>query len=672
MTLLRLALLSAVFGLTVVAGPDPREFFARAHMLDEQNQNLEEAIRLYGRVAQLTGAPKSLAAEARYRQGLVYQRLGRNAEAEHAFRLLIRDFPDQGRLVAMARAKLPRSAPRVEMGNHRVWFGPEIDDSGSPSPDGRWLSFTDWATGDLAIRSLETQETRHITHKGLPWRDSSSYASWSIYSPDGERLAYTWIDGDGTGELRIVSTRTAQSHTVYRPAAGQFVRAEDWAPDGKSLVAEVGRGDTGEIILVSLTDGHTRTLPSFPHCFLCDRILFSSDSRFVFYDSAGEHGGILVISLSGNRTERLLQHPARESLIGRSPDGKLLFASDRSGRRRLWSVAVQNGKAVSDPKPVWPETDVPNPLGITRDGSLYYSVSTDQTEIYLASVDLARGEVTAAPKPISNRYVGTKRSFAWSPDGKLLAYLAVAGVPRVVILNLESGDEHEILPQHASLLRILQWSPDQNVIFIQGRAENGPFGVYALSLAGGEVTLVAQGISDRPVWSPDGRTIYYGGPAIFAREAGTRATATLYRGPDPGTTRNPGVAVSPDGKQLLIQLENDPRGWNRLALLPASGGEPRTLITFKDLLGGMSLNWTPDGQRILYSLHSGNHAEIWITDLRSGGKPQRIGIGATGRLPIARLSPDGKRLAYMVNRVGDEVWVMEHFLEPAITRKKRG
>ena len=41
------------------------------------------------------------------------------------------------------------------------------DWSGSPSPDGRFLSMADWSSGDLAIYDFETQEQRRLTKTGF-------------------------------------------------------------------------------------------------------------------------------------------------------------------------------------------------------------------------------------------------------------------------------------------------------------------------------------------------------------------------------------------------------------------------------------------------------------------------------------------------------------------------
>ena len=147
------------------ADPDIRELFERARMLAEQNQNLTEAIRLYGQVVQLARAQRALAAQAQYRQGLLYQRLGRKAEAERALRTVIRDFADQAAVVRLARARLPSGGPAPEMRARRVWAGDDIDTLGSPSPDGRLFSFTDPATGNLSVHDLATGENRPLIRR---------------------------------------------------------------------------------------------------------------------------------------------------------------------------------------------------------------------------------------------------------------------------------------------------------------------------------------------------------------------------------------------------------------------------------------------------------------------------------------------------------------------------
>ena len=65
----------------------------------------------------------------------------------------------------------------------RVWAGPEVNADGAPSWDGRYLSFTDRNTGNIALRDLATGETRDLTKNA----DSRQYPARSLISPDGKQ-----------------------------------------------------------------------------------------------------------------------------------------------------------------------------------------------------------------------------------------------------------------------------------------------------------------------------------------------------------------------------------------------------------------------------------------------------------------------------------------------------
>src|SRR5258708_2143126 len=193
-----LLLLSA---LAYCGDADPGALLQRARLLAEKNQNLTEAVRLYGEVIRLAQAQHSLAARARYEQGLLYLRLGKGVDAQAAFRAVVRDFPLQTAVAAMARARLP--AEKLEIAMRRVWSGEEADPHGLVSPDGRFLSFVDWSTGDLAIRTLNSGQNRRVTRKGKSWANSSAGALESVFSPDGRHLAYSWLDEQGHKEIRV-------------------------------------------------------------------------------------------------------------------------------------------------------------------------------------------------------------------------------------------------------------------------------------------------------------------------------------------------------------------------------------------------------------------------------------------------------------------------------------
>jgi hypothetical protein len=103
--------------------------------------------------------------------------------------------------------------------------------------------------------------------------------------------------------------------------------------------------------------------------------------------------------------------------------------SDRSGTPGLWSVRISDGKPVGDPELLKVDFSNADPKVFSRDGSLYYEVRLDQTDIYLAGLDPATGKLTSEPQRVNQRAVGNSWGrIAWLPDGK----------------SFSTGDEREI------------------------------------------------------------------------------------------------------------------------------------------------------------------------------------------------------------------------------------
>ena len=87
----------------------------------------------------------------------------------------------------------------------------------APSPDGRYLAFGDWqnSSGDLALRDLDTGETRQLTN-------DSGESSWlglvqeAVFSADGSKIAYSWLTEDELWELRVVDVDGSEPRVLYR------------------------------------------------------------------------------------------------------------------------------------------------------------------------------------------------------------------------------------------------------------------------------------------------------------------------------------------------------------------------------------------------------------------------------------------------------------------------
>src|SRR5262250_2016647 len=139
-----------------------------AHQKQLVEGQLDEAIQLYKRIVQEHSGNHAVAAKALLEMGQCYEKLG-NTEARKAYEHVLRDYADQNEAAAQARARLAAISGKVASGSsemvvRRVWAGPDVNGQGSVSPDGRYLSYADPTTGNLALRDLLTGKMRYLTN----------------------------------------------------------------------------------------------------------------------------------------------------------------------------------------------------------------------------------------------------------------------------------------------------------------------------------------------------------------------------------------------------------------------------------------------------------------------------------------------------------------------------
>ncbi len=68
---------------------------------------------------------------------------------------------------------------------------------GHVSLDGRYITFVDWSTGNIAVHESETGEYRLLTHKGS-WLDSDEYAQSPRIVFDSRAVACGTCDSCGS------------------------------------------------------------------------------------------------------------------------------------------------------------------------------------------------------------------------------------------------------------------------------------------------------------------------------------------------------------------------------------------------------------------------------------------------------------------------------------------
>ncbi|MDA1277704.1 MAG: tetratricopeptide repeat protein [Verrucomicrobia bacterium] len=419
-----LCMLWAVVPIDATAAESISVLLQKGIYAEETEGNLDAAIKIYEGIVAESEANRALVAQAQYRLGICQLKKGKKNEAEVAFRKIIEQFSDQAEPSAIAREKLNELGKAANSIVVRKLTAPESEPGHCVSLDGRLLSFTDWETGDLAVRELSTGQDRRLTNKGS-WKESSEFAETSVFSPDGKQLAYGWYPKDGKIEVRLISLDDPNPRVMM---TNEWVRPEAWSPDGTSIaVATDILKEASSIRLISPSDGSVKTVKSLPFRQI-DRISFSWDSRYLAYSYANEENpesDVYVVDLSTGTEHSVVEHPADDKLIGWTPGASsLLFRSDRNGSMDIWEVDVRDGKSNGEPVLLKSSIGEVSALGISQTGAFYYGISSGGLDLFRAQLDLDSGKLLGKTRSVSHppSAVGVMRA-SLSPSGRYCAYL---------------------------------------------------------------------------------------------------------------------------------------------------------------------------------------------------------------------------------------------------------
>ncbi len=527
-------------------------------------------------------------------------------------------------------------------------------------PESRWQSAADIARRLRWISSPESSS--NAARPVLPHRRWRERAWWvaAIAALFGCLLWFAWF---AQPHARVVRASLTPPPGRAFDFMGDFSGPPVLSPDG-TRVAFAARAlkERNSIWVRRLDSASADKLPGTDGAFA---LFWSADSKSVGFFADTK---LKKVAASGGPVTILAEAPnARGGAWNR--DNVIVYAPDY--REALWKINAGGGTPARATTLDLSKHSTHRWPSFLPDGSHYLFFATNHAGghreangIYLGSLDSDSIQLVLATDSAglySSGYLLFHQQNALMAQKFDLTRGTVSGEPVTLANDVQhdSGTFHTV------------FTVADNLLLYEPGSENGlgNTDILWVDRDGKVLSHVAERLGYRGgQLSPDGKrlAISVGNPKsdiwVFDLDHGGRTRLTF----DDATHVMPSWSADGTRVAYMSQFGSTTMAGTELHARLASGGGQDELLLSRKQAGAIPVTlswpqWSPDGRDLVYLQQEGpTGASVWSVPASGEGKPQLIvkPESPTGRVTFARLSPDGRWLAYSGNDGGrEEVYV---------------
>ncbi len=414
------------------------------------------------------------------------------------------------------------------------------------STDGKFLAFNEKSdqgdTYHISILSLITLEKEQYTFPSqLIWGDHQV-----SFSPDGRFLAFTRAYSEGIQEIWLLNLSSKKSKQISR--LGGNIYGHHWTADGQSIIFSSNKNGRSELLQVEISDFSMQ--PFLPGVQASNPQL---EADKVIFEKWYQEVNIWRLSLLDDSFIPFIASTFWDLHPSFSPDGrKIAFSSNRSGHYEIWTKDFDSGleKQLSH----FQNSFISSPRWAPDNNSLAFEKRIEgQSDIYEFDLRLDQARpITAHPSDDLHP--------TFSTDGQKLFFSSDRGGSWEIWCQSLVSDSLSQITTAGGYGPQLRDSTD--LIYFN---KFGQEGIWEKNLENGSEQLLITNLSylDWGNWVLTSEGIYYiirkerpENDLLFFYSFGDQSQKKILELEDRLPQKDPSLALSPDGKVLLIGLLN--------------------------------------------------------------------------------------------------------------------